>query len=159
VPRIFVLISLFISFSASVVAEVSVPPMRTRVISTRAELLKACGTTNRVFGCTSFAGQKLTCSCERVSDSWRIRGTAQFIPYVFIYAKQMDGIAHEKDHINDISRWLSDYVTDLEARLYGSSDECDRDAVTESASFTGRMDRWKVRSNEERHPELRAARR
>jgi hypothetical protein len=156
VPRTLVLISLLTSFSAAVAAEVSVPPMRTRVVATRAELVKVCGTTNRVFGCTSFAGQKLTCACERAGESWRIRGTAQFIPFVFIYAKQLDGIAHEKDHINDIRQWATEYLNDLEARLYQSPEECERDATLETEGFTSQMNRWKIRSNEERHPELRA---
>lgn len=156
-PRSLVLLSLLVSLSATS-AEVSVPPLRTRVVTTRAELVKVCGTSNRVFGCTSFVGQTLTCACERVGDSWRIRGTAQFIPFVFIYSKQMDGIAHEKDHINDIRGWAGEYLRDLEARIHVSIEECDRAAASETASFVGRMNDWKVRSNEERHPELKTKR-
>jgi hypothetical protein len=157
VPRLLVLLSLMVSLSAVRSAEITVPPMRTRIIANRSELVQACGTTNRVFGCTSFVGQTLTCTCERVGESWHIRGAAQFIPYVSIYARQMDGIAHESDHVNDIRTWLADYLQELESRRYSSSDECDRDALSESGSFKSRMDAWKVRSNEDRHPELKIA--
>ena len=158
-PRLLAILSLLVSVSAVRSAEITVPAMRTRVVANRSELVKACGTTNRVFGCTSFVGQTLICACELVGGSWRIRGAAQFIPYVSIYSKQMDGIAHEKDHVNDIRTWLSEYLQQLESRTYSSSEECNRDGLSESASFKSRMDGWKVRSNEDRHPELKMARR
>ena len=128
------------------------------VVPTRSELDKICATGNRVFGCTAFVGEKLTYACERGTETaWQLRAAAQFVPYIYMLTRNMDGIAHEKMHIEDIRRSLQRYLTDLESRTFDSEERCTTSGELEASLFNRHMDEWKVQSNLDRHPELRRA--
>lgn len=139
------------------VASITTAPARTRVLSNRDDLAKLCSTANRIFGCTAFAGEMLTFTCERRETAWRARAQAQFIPYIYLLSTNVEGIGHERLHIADIERSLRLYLSDLESRTFESESSCQTSSELEASLFSRRMDEWKTQSNLDRHPELRRA--
>ncbi len=127
-----------------------IAPVRTRLVSGRLDLAKACGSALWIYGCTKFLGEKLSCTCESDEGKWSIHASAQFIPYMYLW--QPVWIPHENLHIADIRGWLDDYLKQLQSKSYSSVDDCISDAQTESTVFTKRMNAWKRASNLKRHP-------
>jgi hypothetical protein len=136
---------------------ITVPPARTLVLTSRADLAESCATDARIFGCTRFAGERLFCECTPVASGWRIRAHAQFIPYIYLLARNLDGLAHENAHIQDIYRSLERYLDDLQSKTFDTANACDRMSELEISMFERHMDEWKRQTNLERHPELRRA--
>jgi len=136
---------------------ITIAPARTRVVSNRTDLAKACATGDRIFACTAFAGEKLTCSCERQQNTWRVHAEAQFIPYIYLLDRNLDGTGHEKLHIEDIRRSLQQYLNDLQSKGFDTEEDCMRRSELEASLFGRHMNDWKKQSNLERHPELRRA--
>ncbi|HUO84772.1 MAG TPA: hypothetical protein VM534_06615, partial [Thermoanaerobaculia bacterium] len=119
----------------------------------KADLGRACSTAVKVEACTAFAGQVLTCNCERVGEAWRIEARAQFIPVMYVTGAER--VAHEKEHIGDVQAALSGYLARLEAARFESSAACEETATVTSARFTRLMDSFKEDSNERFHPRYR----
>ena len=136
-------------------AAITIAPARTRIVTNRADLARACATNDRIFGCTAFAGEKLTSTCERHADKWQIQPAVQFIPYIYVLAN--GDIGHEKLHIDDVHRSVQQYLTDLQSKSFNTEEDCQRSGGLEASLFPRHMDDWKTQSNLERHPELRSA--
>ena len=144
---VFVLLSLMMLTSVEG-AELLIPRPLVHLVR-RADLPRVCNTEVRVEGCTAFAGQVLTCACERAGDGWGIAARAQFIPVLYLLGP--DHVAHERDHIGDIESSLRQFLRALEGERFESLTLCQSFAQSEQRSFVATMDGFKIDSNVRRH--------
>ena len=129
-------------------AELLVPRPLVQLVR-RADLPRVCGTDLPVEACTAFAGQVLTCACERVGEGWGIAARAQFIPVLYLMGGEH--VAHERDHIADIEASLRAFLDELEDFRFESLVMCQSFAEGEQRSFVKTMNALKVSSNVQRH--------
>lgn len=124
----------------------------------RADLPQACFTAENVEACTAFVGQVLTCDCLAAEAGWRLEARAQFIPVMYLTGGTH--VRHEQEHINDVRQSLSGYLAAIEEMRFVSAGDCERAAHRQRAGFTRLMDRFKLDSNQLRHPlQITASRR
>ena len=98
--------------------------------------------------CTRFVAYRLEARCE----STNIRASVTFTPLIFLY--NIRQLPHEGLHIDDIRRFASAYVRELEEPTFGSADQCATEAMRLAAGFGDKMREFADRSNRERHPLL-----
>lgn len=123
------------------------------VLVRRFNLPTVCATDARIEACTATVGQRLSCRCERATTGWHMTASAQFIPVMYVMGP--DYVQHEREHIRDLRRSLTAYVSGLEERQFESETVCEREAAELAASFPATMDRFKDDSNAARHPGYR----
>lgn len=141
---------LALAFYGSALAQsfrLDVAPPRTQLVAPW--LLKVhCGT-SKVEACTEILGATLDCHCSRSGDAWRLSGSAQMIPYLYLGQGKWD--RHEHDHIADLRNQVGDYFRQLERQSFPSAEECQTFADFESAVFSLRMDTFGRISNMRLH--------
>ena len=139
-------IVLALVFSAPAMAQtfhLDIAPARTQMVAPW--LLKVhCGT-SKVEACTEILGARLDCHCGRANGVWRLSGSAQMVPYLYLGHAKWD--RHEHDHLADLREQVGDYFRQLEERTFPSAEECQTFADFESAVFTLRMDTFGRISN------------
>ena len=115
----------------------------------RSELNLHCSTSARIEACTEILGLRLDCHCRREHAVWRLAGSAQMIPQLYVTEPRWE--VHEKAHIDDLGRLVETLFTDLRAHSFDSEDDCQAAADFESAVFSLRMDLFKRSSNRRLH--------
>ena len=98
--------------------------------------------------CTRFVAYRLEAHCE----SRNIHASVTFTPLIFLY--NIRQLPHEGLHIDDIRRFASEYVSELEGRAFGSADQCEAETLRLEAGFGEKMREFADRSSRERHPLL-----
>ncbi len=123
--------------TSSVAADysISVATTQERIFGNPAVLGAECGTTKRIYACTVFAEEHLTCSCEQRGGSWHLVATARFVPIMLFYLHHPDIVQHEQSHIDDVVASLDQYLGELTSCEFNSKDECTRDAKSDEVEF------------------------
>lgn len=112
-------------------------------------LASLCNTKASIRGCTEFKGRTLRSSCELVTDGWRVRASAQFIPYVFLW--QPNVLGHEYEHVGDVRGWAEEYLEEISHSVFELESSCRQAAAEQERGFASRMDQWARASNRKRH--------
>jgi hypothetical protein len=119
-------------------------------LTQRTELRVQCRTDKSIDGCAEFLGEVLNTHCDRDEDNtWRITATARLIPYLYVTSPAV--VAHERLHVEDISKQLETFLAALTARSFTDETVCRADADFEAAVFALRMDVFRVESNQRLH--------
>lgn len=144
-------LALLISASAnasSMSIDVQIAPPRSRFVERR-DLRSYCNTGRDIYGCTVLLGPRLTTSCAREENGYRLRASAQIVPYVYFTSEEIQ--RHEQAHLDDLRAQIETWFADLAARNFGSAEECRAVGDFESAVFALRMDMFRRKSNERLH--------
>ena len=128
---------------------------RVQVVPTIRQLQLWCTPDGDFDACTRFIAFHLQATCVRGGDSWNIRASATFTPWILL--RNVRKLAHEEDHIGDVGRSVREYVRALEARDFSSAEQCTEVALHETAAFGDQMRAFAITSNVTRHALLRAA--
>jgi hypothetical protein len=125
-----------------------VQPPRTFLVK-HPDLIIHCPTAAEIEACTELLGLRLDCRCRRGASGWRLEGTAQMIPYVYLSNRRWAG--HEAAHLDDLRSQIEAFFGELSSRSFDSEDDCLAVGDFESAVFILRMDIFRRRSNERLH--------
>lgn len=112
----------------------------------------ACGSDREFDACTRFVAYRLDAACDSHGS---IRASVTFRPMIFLYNIQQ--LAHEQLHVEDIRRFADAYVTDIEQKSFETEWRCHDAAQLAIGQFEATMRGFAERSNRERHPSLRFA--
>lgn len=112
-----------------------------------------CGTAKRIYACTVFAEERLSCSCRHDGNGWRLVANARFVPIMCLYLRHPRIVGHEQLHINDVRRMLDEYLDELTSRDLATEEGCAQLAKQESEerAFVRRMNGFRQKSNERLH--------
>jgi hypothetical protein len=132
---------------------VNVAKAQERRFPNPAVLASECGTEARIYACTVFADEQLSCACTSAGDHWRIRANAHFVPIMCLYLRHPRIIAHEQLHIDDVRAMLEVYLQGLTSREFESEEQCAQQArkSSDEKAFVRQMNEFRQRSNEKLH--------
>lgn len=145
----------FLATLAATAAPGDTPPFKLVIVPptihlvSRNDLILYCSTSARIEACTEILGLRFDCHCRREQTVWRLAGSAQMIPQLYMTQPRWE--AHETAHIDDLGRLVEALFTDLRAHSFDSEDDCQAAADFESAVFSLRMDLFKRSSNRRLH--------
>lgn len=122
----------------------------TRVVPTVEQLRNLCGAAGQFDACTRFVGYRLTATCSLQSDGWKLDASATFRPWLVLL--NVRKLPHELEHISDVERRLSTYVSGIGERRFDSSRACATAAAAESSIFGATMKQLADASNLAMHP-------
>lgn len=124
------------------------------VFQDRTELNMPCRTHKKVYGCTFFAEERLSCSCQRSGKGWRLLAKARFVPVIYLYVRRPDVVDHEQLHIDDVRARLTEYLEKLTAREFPTEERCSKEAKAASQEivFVRRVNDFRGESNEKLDP-------
>ena len=148
--RLSIALVLALAVAAPLAAQtfhLDIAPARTQLVSPW--LLKVYCGSSRVEACTEILGATLQCHCGRANGVWRLSGSAQMVPYLYLGHTKWD--RHEHDHLADLRQQLGDYFRQLQEESFPTAEECETAADFESAVFTLRMDSFGRISNMRLH--------
>jgi hypothetical protein len=146
--RISLVLVILLQCTAAWAAEsVAVGPAVIRFVPLQ-RLHELCSADADFDACTRFVAYRLQARCE----STTIRASITFTPLIFLY--NIRQLPHEGLHIDDIRRFASAYVRELEAVTFVSADRCEAETLRLAAGFGEKMREFADRSNRERHPLL-----
>lgn len=133
----------------AVAVSLTVVPSHLRIITDRAELAGLCRTARPIFACTDFVGLRLDCECRLAGEEWAVETRAQVIPFVYLWDVQQ--LAHEQLHIDDVRHDLTAYLQRLSARRFLSQAACEEGARGATADLPRELNRILRMSNIRRH--------
>ena len=111
-------------------------------------LHELCSADGDFDACTRFVAYRLEAHC----DSSNLQASITFTPLIFLY--NIRQLPHEELHIDDIRRFASAYVGELERLNFSSADQCEAETFRLTTGFGQKMREFADRSNRERHPLL-----
>jgi hypothetical protein len=147
--RLFVFIMLLHTVRAPA-AEVRVGTAMRSLVPTMQHLRDLCGVPGSYDACTRFVAWKLEASCERDGDTWRMRATASFTPWIVLY--NIHELSHELDHVRDLRTWAGDFAGALEQLRFDSSLRCQEKILQERGGFEKTIRGFAAASNAIRDP-------
>ena|SRR5438270_6667961 len=133
--------------AAFAAGNVAVEPAVIRFVSLQ-RLHELCSADADFDACTRLVAYRLEARCE----STNIRASVKFTPFIFLY--NIRQLPHEGLHIDDIRKFASEYVSELEGLTFASADQCEVETLRLEAGFGEKMREFADRSNRERHPLL-----
>jgi hypothetical protein len=127
---------------------ISVGDTQQRMFPNRATLAVECGTAKRIYACTVFAAERLTCSCARKGERWQLAANARFVPIMLFYLHHPAIIRHEQSHIDDVRESLGHYLEELTSREFTTERACttEANAVSDEIAFVRRMNDFRRES-------------
>ena len=127
---------------------ISIGNPQERMFPNRTVLAGQCGTAKRIYACTVFAEERLTCSCALKGERWQLAARARFVPIMLFYLHHPDVVRHEQLHIDDVRTSLTRYLEELTARQFSSDSEClhEAKAAEEETAFVRRMNEFRRES-------------
>ena len=102
--------------------------------------------------CTTFVGYRAEPHCTKDGETWTMRPTATFTPYILLFNGRK--LVHEREHIEDVRQSTEHYLGILASLRFESEVDCVQRGLRESALFGHRMREFAIRSNAARHPSL-----
>lgn len=85
-----------------------------------------------------------------------MNASVTFRPLIFLY--NIRQLPHEQAHISDVKQFASEYADSLGKNVFTSNTACEDESFRLAAGFGGKMHELALRSNLERHPNLRTRR-
>lgn len=122
---------------------ISVGDTQERIFGNPAVLGTECGTTKRIYACTVFAEEHLTCSCEHKGERWKLVANARFVPIMLFYLHHPEIVRHEQSHIDDVFASLDQYLGGLTSCEFDSKDECTSEAKSDEIAFVQIMNEFR----------------
>ena len=121
-----------------------------RLVPTLDQLRKSCVVEGNYDACTNFIGYRLNAQCARAGESWRLRATAAFRPWIVL--QNIRHLPHEQEHIGDVHRSVQSLVDSLGQIEFNDGDACRQRALEETTAFGQRMKSFAAASTARMHP-------
>lgn len=133
---------------------ISIGNTQERIFPNRAVLATECGTAKRIYACTVFAEERLTCSCARKGNRWQLVANARFVPIMLFYLHHPEIVRHEQSHIDDVRASLARYLDELTSPEFDSEQRCAIAAAlaSDEIAFVRRMNEFRRASAAKRDP-------
>jgi hypothetical protein len=132
--------------------DVTISVNSVRFVRAGGHLVERCATESPVRGCTYFFARQLLGDCALAGESWVVVPHARFGVKTFL--AQSSALAHERIHIRDVEKDVSDYVAGLRMWRFDSQVDCAAAFKKAADNFPATMDAMQWKSNSTRHPQL-----
>jgi len=120
------------------------------LLVSKTALAQRCGPQNaHAYACTQFVGQRLSADCAGENALWTIRPKAEYVALMYIV--DQDYIRHEKRHIGDMEKAVTEHLSALESERFSAASSCERAATSAVARFSASMQEFARESNAQRH--------
>lgn len=123
-----------------------------RFVRPGSQVVERCATESPIRGCTYFFARQLLGGCALSGTSWVVVPHARFGVKTFL--AHSSALAHERIHIRDVERDVSEYVAALRMWRFDSQLDCAAAFKQAANTFPATMDAIQWKSNSTRHPQL-----
>lgn len=123
-----------------------------RFVRPGSQVVERCATDSPIRGCTYFFGRQLLGDCALSGTSWVVVPHARFGVKTFL--AHSSALAHERIHIRDVEKDVSEYVAGLRMWRFDSQLDCAAAFKQAADAFPRTMDAIQWKSNSTRHPQL-----
>lgn len=123
-----------------------------RFVRPGSQVVERCATESPIRGCTYFFARQLLGGCALSGTSWVVVPHARFGVKTFL--AHSSALAHERIHIRDVERDVSEYVAGLRMWRFDSQLDCAAAFKQAANTFPATMDAIQWKSNSTRHPQL-----
>lgn len=108
-----------------------------------------CGVDKKVFGCTEFPDEVLSCGCVLDGGIWKIEARARVSAIVHVRTGDNETLIHERRHLQDLRQALVEHLTRVLDLEFPNEDVCRMKAkVMSSRSYLRDvMNRLRIESN------------
>ena len=120
-----------------------------RMVSNAGSLRTWCRVEGDYDACTFFVGSRLEGGCESMGQAWHLRPRVSFRPWIVL--KNLRSLAHEHQHIREITRSARRHIASIERLGFESRDQCEQRLMSEREGFPLKMAAFARRSNESMH--------
>jgi hypothetical protein len=121
-----------------------------RLVPTLERLRQSCVVAGKYDACTNFIGFRIAATCTGDGDSWRMRVSATFRPWIVL--QNIRQLSHEQEHIRDVERSVKAHVITLQRIEFSEMNVCRQRAFEETRAFGSRMKSFAAASTARRHP-------
>ena len=121
-----------------------------RLVPTLDQLRQSCLVAGNYDACTNFIGFRLAATCTSDGDSWRMRASAAFRPWIVL--QNIRQLPHEQEHIRDVERSVKTHVDSLQRLEFNDGNACRQRALEETTAFGKRMKSFAAASTARMHP-------
>src|SRR5687768_3282582 len=123
-----------------------------RFVRPGSQTVERCATESPIRGCTYFFARQLLGDCALSGASWVVVPHARFGVKTFL--AHSSALAHERIHIRDVEKDVSEYVAGLRMWRFDSQLDCAAAFKQAADAFPATMDAIQWKSNSTRHPQL-----
>ncbi|HET7706383.1 MAG TPA: hypothetical protein VFM36_09880 [Thermoanaerobaculia bacterium] len=123
-----------------------------RFVRPGSQIVERCATESPIRACTYFFARQLLGDCALSGTSWVVVPHARFGVKTFL--AHSSALAHERIHIRDVEKDVSEYVAGLRMWRFDSQLDCAAAFKQAADAFPATMDAIQWKSNSTRHPQL-----